>query len=175
MKTKVCLAVLLFGISSRVTLAQQGESLPSSLSSPDRTEPSQDTTQSLGDLARHVRKDHSEETKLTGDDAKKLFEAVDRLTAFASEDSGFPQHSSVKRQLLSPDDLEKMTRSRLGKEEFADRFARAQLTMKKFGLLPRDFDLKEFLVKIQRKDMAAFYDPETKTISLMNTIPAQEQ
>ena len=172
---KLCYSVLLFSLSSFVASAQQGEPLPSSLSNPDTLQQNSDSNQSLGDLARHVRKDHSEETKLTPEDAKKLFEAVDRLTAFASEDSGFPQRSSVKRQLLSPDDLEKITRSRLAKEEFADRFARAQLTMKKFGLLPRDFDLKEFLVKIQRKDVAAFYDPETKTISLMNTIPAKEQ
>jgi hypothetical protein len=172
---KICYPVLLLSLSSFVALAQQGEPLPSSLSNPDTLEQNSDSNQSLGDLARHVRKDDSEETKLTPEDANKLFEAVDRLTAFASEDSGFPQHSPVKRQLLSPDDLEKMTRSRLGKEEFAERFARAQLTMKKFGLLPRDFDLKEFLVNIQRKDIAAFYDPETKTISLINTVPAQEQ
>lgn len=175
MKTQVCVAVLFFAISSSATLAQQGDPLPSSLSTPDRAEQSQDSTPSLGDLARHVRKDHSEETKLTADDAKKLFADVDRLTTFASEDSGFPQHSPVKRQLLGPDDIEKFARTRLAKDEYADRFARAELTMKKIGLLPRDFNLKEFLIKVQRKDIAAFYDDQTKTISLINTIPAQEQ
>jgi hypothetical protein len=172
---KLCYSVLVFSLSSLVASAQQGESLPPSLSNPDRLQQNSDSNQSLGDLARHVRKDHSEETKLPPEDAKKLFEAVDKLAAFASEDSGFPQHSSVKRQLLSPDEIEKMARAKMAKEEFADRFERAQLTMKKFGLLPRDFDLKEFLIKIQRKDIAAFYDPETKTISIMNTVPAQEQ
>jgi len=174
MKRLYC-SVLLFTLSSLLASAQQGEPLPPSLSNPDALQQNSDSNQSLGDMARHVRKDHSEEAKLTPEDAKKLFEAVDRLTAFAAEDSGFPQHASVKRQLLSPDDLEKMTRSRLSKEQFADHFERAQLTMKKFGLLPRDFDLKEFLIKIQRKDIAAFYDAETKTISLMNTISAREQ
>jgi DNA-binding TFAR19-related protein (PDSD5 family) len=172
---KLWYSVLLFSLSSLLASAQQGEPLPQSLSHPDGLQQNSDSNQSLGDLARHVRKDHSEEAKLTPEDAKKLFEAVDKLTAFASEDSGFPQHSSVKRQLLSPDEIEKIARAKMAREEFADRFERAQLTMKKFGLLPRDFDLKEFLIKIQRKDIAAFYDPETKTISVMNTVPAQEQ
>jgi len=154
---------------------QQTDPLPSSLSSSDRAQQSSDSGQSLGDLARHVRKDHSEETKLTPEDAKKLFAAVDRLTAFAAEDSGFPQHAPVKRQVLGPDDIEKFARERMAKDDYADRFARAELTMKKIGLLPKDFDLKEFLVKVQRKDIAAFYDDETKTISMVNTVPAQAQ
>jgi len=156
-------------------LGQQADPLPSSLSSSDRAQQSSDSGQSLGELARHARKDHSEETKITADDAKKLFAAVDRLTTFASEDSGFPQHAPVKRQLLGPDDIEKFARERMAKDDYADRFARAELTMKKIGLLPKNFDLKEFLVKVQRKDIAAFYDDETKTISMVNTVPAQEQ
>ena len=129
-------------------LGQQADPLPSSLSNSDRAQQTSDSSQSLGDVARHVRKDRSEETVLTPEDAKKLFAAVDRLTTFASEDSGFPQHSPVKRQLLGPDDIEKFARARMAKEEYADRFARAELTMKKIGLLPKDFDLKEFLVNV---------------------------
>jgi len=91
---------------------QQADPLPSSLSSSDRAQQSSDSGQSLGDAARHVRRDHSEETKITAEDAKKLFAAVDRFTNFASEDRGFPQHSPVKRQLLWPDDIEKFARTR---------------------------------------------------------------
>jgi hypothetical protein len=49
------------------------------------------------------------------------------------------------------------------------------MTMKKFGFLPRDFNLKEFLVKVNGKELAAYYDPETKTISLLNWIPVERQ
>jgi hypothetical protein len=175
MRKDFCVAALFVCVGFRAMFGQQADPLPSSLSNSDRAQQTSDSGQSLGDVARHVRKDHSEETKLSPEDAKKLFAAVDRLTAFAAEDSGFPQHASVKRQILGPDDIEKFARSRMAKDEYADRFARAELTMKKIGLLPRDFDLKEFLVKVQRKDIAAFYDDETKSISLVNTIPAQEQ
>jgi len=165
---------LFLAATTCLTLAQENP-LPTSLSSPDSVQPNQNSAQSLGDVARRVRKDHSEETKITPDEAKKLFAAVDRLTTFASEDTGFPQHATVKRQLLGPDDIEKFARSKMSKDEYADRFARAELTMKKIGLLPRDFNLKEFLIKVQRKDIAAFYDDETKSISLVNTIPVGEQ
>jgi hypothetical protein len=171
---KDCVRLVLFLLVC-VGLCFSQDSIPSSLSNPDNGQGSQDSNQSLGDLARRVRKDHSEDTKMSDDDAKKLFAAVDRIANFASEDSGFPLHSPVKRRMISPDDLEQSARTNLSKQEYAERFSRAELTMKKFGLLPRDFNLKEFLIKAQRKDIAAYYDPDTKTISLLNTIPVEQQ
>ena len=47
--------------------------------------------------------------------------------------------------------------------------------MKKFGLLPRTFDLKEFLVRANGQQVAGFYDDETRTISLLNWIPRDKQ
>ncbi len=158
-----------------MSLAQQSDSIPGSLSNFDSNQQGQDSGQSLADLARKVRKDHSEDTKMTEEDTKKIFAAVDRIAEFASQDSGFPMRSPVKRRMISPDDLEQSARDHLSKKEYAERFARSELTMKKFGLLPRDFNLKEFLIRAQRKDIAAYYDNETKTISLLNTIPMEQQ
>lgn len=172
MKTVLLATALLTGGS--FATAQQAQ-LPSSITAPDSIQQGDDSGQSLGDLARKAHKDRSEEAQMTPEDAKKLFEAVDRITAFAAEDSGFPQHTPVKRQLISPADIEKRMREKLAKDEHAERFARTELTMKKFGLLPRDFNLKEFLIQMERKDIAAFYDDETKSISMVNTIPLQAQ
>jgi hypothetical protein len=47
--------------------------------------------------------------------------------------------------------------------------------MKKLGFLPRDFNLKEFLVKSTGQGIAAYYDPETKTISMLNWVPPDRQ
>ena len=172
MKTVLLAPVVLF--SASLVAAQQAQ-LPSSLGTPDSTQQGDDSGQSLGDLARKAHKDHSEEAQMTAEDGKKLFEAVDRISAFAAEDSGFPQHTPVKRQLISPADIEKRMREKLAKEEHPERSARTELTMKKFGLLPRTFDLKEFLIKMERTDIAAFYDDETKSISMVNTIPLRAQ
>src|SRR5271169_787734 len=134
-----------------------------------------DSGQSLGDVARKLRKDTSEEVKMTDADTKKLFESVDRIFAFAAEDTGMPKRAVVKRRLASKSDVEKYAAGQLAKEEFAKRFAQEELSMKKLGFLPRDFNLKEFLVKSTGQEIAAYYDPETKTISMLNWVPPDRQ
>ncbi len=62
---------------------------------------SADQGQSLGEMARKVRKDHTTEVQMSDADAKELFKSVDKIVAFASEDSGFPKRAVVKRRLVS--------------------------------------------------------------------------
>lgn len=131
--------------------------------------------QSLGDMARKLRKDTTNEVKMTDADTKKLFESVDRIFAFASEDTEMPKHAIVKRRLVSKADVEKYATGQLAKEEFAKSFAEEELSMKKLGFLPRDFNLKEFLVRSTGQQIAAYYDPETKTISMLNWVPPDRQ
>jgi len=134
-----------------------------------------DSGQSLGDMARKLRKDTTNEVKMTDADTKKLFESVDRIFAFAAEDTEMPKRAVVKRRLVSKADVEKYAAGQLGKEEFAKSFAEEELSMKKLGFLPRDFNLKEFLVKSTGQGIAAYYDDETKTISMLNWVPPDRQ
>jgi len=134
-----------------------------------------DSGQSLGDVARKLRKDTTNEVKMTDADTKKLFESVDRILAFAAEDTGMPKQAAVKRRLVSKADVEKYASGLWAKEEFTQRFAQEELSMKKLGFLPRDFNLKEFLVKSTGQGIAAYYDPETKTISMLNWVPPDKQ
>jgi len=134
-----------------------------------------DSSQSLGDVARKLRKDTTEEVRMTDADSKKLFDSVDRIFAFAADDSGLPKRATVKRQLVGKSDVEKYASGRLAKEEYAKHFETAELTMKKLGFLPRDFKLREFLVKSTGQQIAGYYDDETKTISLLNWVPADRQ
>jgi hypothetical protein len=135
----------------------------------------QDSGQSLGDVARKLRKDTTNEVKMTDADTKKLFESVDRIFDFAAEDTGMPKHASVKRRLVSKEDVEKYAAGQMAKEDFAKSLAKSEVSMKKLGFLPRDFDLKEFLVKSTGQEIAAYYDDETKTISMLNWVPPDRQ
>src|ERR1700693_4090699 len=130
---------------------------------------------SLADVARKLRKDTTEEVRMTDSDTKKLFESVDRIFPFAAEDSGMAKHASVKRRLVGKADVEKYARGALAKEEFTQRFAQGELSMKKLGFLPREFNLREFLVKSTGQQVAAYYDDETKTISMLNWVPPDRQ
>ena len=134
-----------------------------------------DSGPSLGEMARKLRKDPTNDVKMTDADTKKLFDAVDRVFAFAAEDTGMPKRATVKRRLVSKADVEKDTTRQLAKEEFAKSFAQEELSMKKLGFLPRDFNLKEFLVKSTGQGIAAYYDPETKSISMLSWVPPDQQ
>lgn len=165
----VCLALLLAGAA----VAQ--EPLPVS-TNPDEATPALPQGQSLADIARKLRKDHTtEEVKVTVEETKKILGSVEELLKFASEDTGFPKRTAVKSRMVGADEVEKSTREHLAKAEYAQRFARAEWTMKKFGLVPKSFSLKEFVVKANAKSIAGYYDNETKTISLLNWIPFEKQ
>ena len=133
------------------------------------------SSQSLADIARKLRKDTTEEVRMSDADTKKLFASVDRLLSFAAEDSGMPKRASVQRRMVSKADVEKFATGRLAREEYTQRFAQAQLSMKKLGFIPRDFDLPGFLVKSTTQQVAGYYDEETKVISLLNWVPADKQ
>jgi hypothetical protein len=112
---------------------------------------------------------------MTDDQTKELFASVDKIFDFASTDTGYAKRSAIKRQMVAPTDIEQFTKDQLAKAEYSQRFARAELTMKKFGLLPREFDLKDFLVKANGKQVAGLYNPENKTIWLLNTVSLEHQ
>src|SRR5215472_16814750 len=122
----------------------------------------QGSSQSLGDVARKLRKDNTDEVRMTEADTRKLFESVDRIFAFASHDSGLPQHGPVKRRMVA-------------KDEYTQRFTQGELSMKKLGFLPREFNLREYLVKATAQQIAGYHDEETKGISLLNWVPADRQ
>ncbi len=133
------------------------------------------SSQSLADIARKLRKDVTEEVRMSDADEKKLFASVDRILAFAAEDSGMPRHATVKRRLVGKSDVQKFATGRLAKEQYTQRFAQSELSMKKLGFLPREFDLAGFLVKSTTQQVAGYYDDETKMISLLNWVPADRQ
>ena len=48
-----------------------------------------------------------------------------------------------------------------------EEFHANEMAMKAFGLVPRSLDLKELLVQVYSEEIAAFYDPKTKTMHLI--------
>jgi len=132
-------------------------------------------SQSLADMARKLRKDKPAEVRMTEEEGKELFRSVDKVFSFASEGTGFPRRTPVKKQVVGPADIEKFTKQRPARADHSQRFGRAELTMKKFGRLPRDFDLREFLMKASGQSVPGLYDEETKTIWLLNTVAFDRQ
>jgi len=126
-------------------------------------------------MARKIRKDKPADVRMTDVDAKELFSSVDKVFEFASQDTGFAKRGAVKKKIVGQADIEQYTKDRLARADLSQRFARSELTMKKFGLLPREFNLREFLVKSNGQSIAGLYDEESKTISLLNTVSLEKQ
>lgn len=167
--SRLSVLVLSFLFFARPGLSQQAASFAFAGGAPAQE------TQSLADMARKVRKDKPADVRMTDVDAKELFSSVDKVFEFASQDTGFAKRSAVKKKIVGQADIEQYTKDRLARADLSQRFARSELTMKKFGLLPREFNLREFLVKSNGQSIAGLYDEESKTISLLNTVSLEKQ
>src|SRR5271168_1169529 len=114
------------------------------------------------------------EVKITPREAEELFHSVDEILAFDSKTTGLPIKKQVKRRLTSRDEVVGYLTKHM-KDEDVKRLQRSELVLKKFGLLPRDFDLEKLLVALLREQIAGYYDPKTKTVNLLDWVPMEEQ
>ncbi|MEI8132455.1 MAG: hypothetical protein WCG34_08475 [Leptolinea sp.] len=75
---------------------------------------------------------------------------------------GLQPNKPVVRGLISPSDLQKKVETDFFKD-YTDEEARDDtLTLSTLGLLPRNFDLRNFYLKLYGEQVAGFYDNETK-------------
>lgn len=114
------------------------------------------------------------EVKITPHEAEELFHSVDEILAFDSKQTGLSIKKPVKRRLTSRDEVVAYLTKHM-KDEDVKRLRRSELVLKKFGLLPRDFDLEKLLVALLREQVAGYYDPKTKTVNLLDWVPIEEQ
>jgi hypothetical protein len=114
------------------------------------------------------------EVKITAREAQELFHSVDEILAFDSKQTGLPIKKQVKRRLTSRDEVVGYLTKHM-KDEDVKRLQRSELVLKKFGLLPRDYDLEKLLVALLREQVAGYYDPKTKTVNLLDWVPMEEQ
>ena len=158
---EVVLLLLLFTVPGRVWAGQPTEVQKAAGESPATTQP---TTPSS-----------TEEQKISPQEAEKLFRSVDEILQFASKDTLLPIKREVKRQLVSRDVVESYVSKHTSEDEDAKRLRRSELVLKKFGLLPRDFDLGKFLPLLLKEQVAGYYDPKTRTVNLLDWLGADQQ
>jgi len=117
----------------------------------------------------------SQEQKISPKEAEDLFHDIDNILQFASKDTGLPIKHEVKKQLSTRDQVVAYLEKNMSEDKDAQRLKRSELVLKKFGLLPHDFDLQKFLVTLLREQVAGYYDPKTKTVNLLDWIGADQQ
>jgi hypothetical protein len=115
------------------------------------------------------------EARLSKKEADELFRSLDDIMRFASEDTDLPIRRTVKRELSSRDQVAQTLNDRMKDDEDAKRLERSELVLKKFGFLPRNFNLQTYLVSLMREQVAGYYNVKDKTVYLMDWIPAEQQ
>ena len=126
----------------------------------------------------HRQKDQpgvATEQKISPQEAQELFRSVDEILKIVSQDTGLPIKEPVKRRLTSRDEVVAYVSKHMAEDEDAQRLRRSEAVLKKFGLLPRDFDLEKFLIAVLREQVAGYYDPKTKYVNLLDWLEAEQQ
>jgi len=115
------------------------------------------------------------ETVVSSKQAKELFKSVDEILKFASDDTGLPIKHEVKRKLKRRDEVQSYVQKGMKEDKDAQRLERSEVVLKKFGLLPRSFDLKPFMVQLLKEQVAGYYDPKDKSVNLLNWVDIEQQ
>src|SRR5438552_11426568 len=108
--------------------------------------------------------------KITPEQAEELFRDVDTILDFASKDTSLPKKHDVKRRMASRDEVVSYLKKNMAEDKDVQRFRRTELVLKKFGLLPKDYDLQSFLVSLLQEQVAGYYDAKTKTVNLLDWV-----
>lgn len=167
-----------FGQSSGPPAAQpSGKSTAEDARSPQASQegPTSQPDQNTPPTPNQAKQQEPPENKISPQEADELFRSVDEILKFASQETALPIHKTVKRRLTSRDEVTAYLEKHMEEDEDAKRLKRSEAVLKKFGLLPRDFDLGKFLVALLREQVAGYYDPKTKTVNLLDWVDVEQQ
>ncbi len=78
-----------------------------------------------------------------------------------------PFKHEVKRDVTKRENMKALILKEIDEDMTPAEFRANELAMKAFGLLPRDFNLRETIAQVYAEEVAAFYDPKTKTMHLI--------
>jgi hypothetical protein len=145
-------------VSSSPRTAEQGTTKTG-----DSSEASQDDSSKPADSK-------SKESKITPQQAEQLFRDVDTILDFASKDTALGIKRGIKRRLTSRDEVVAYLKKNMAEDKDVQRLRRTEFVLKKFGLLPKDFDLQTFLVSLLEEQVAGYYDAKTKTVNLLDWV-----
>jgi len=112
---------------------------------------------------------------ITKAQARELFRSVDEILQFVSQDTGLPIKHKVKRKLITRDKVESYVEKRMKEDKDTQRLERSQLVLKKFGMIPPDYDLHSEFLKLLGEQVAAYYDSKTKTVNLLDWVQPELQ
>jgi len=112
---------------------------------------------------------------LTKEQEKQLLADMSSTFQWVSKDTGLAIKRPIKGRFETRDDVNKMLLKKFDEDKDAKRMQRDELVLKKFGLIDRDFHMRQFLLSLLTEQIAGFYDNKTQEMTLLNWVPMDQQ
>ncbi|HJQ71763.1 MAG TPA: hypothetical protein VKA70_22495 [Blastocatellia bacterium] len=100
---------------------------------------------------------------------------TDSILQSVSRLRGLEIKRPVKSGLKTKDEIEQSVIRDMDEETSPEEFAATTKTLTKLGLLPKGFQLRDFIVKLLREQVAGFYEPKSQEFFLAAWLPISEQ
>lgn len=102
-------------------------------------------------------------------DRDQVFEQINSIVQTLSEISGLSEKHKVAYGRMNKEQLRKFLTKRIHKTLKPAELRADELSLKMFGLVPQDFDLKKSTIDLLTEQAAAFYDYDEKKLFLMDS------
>jgi hypothetical protein len=106
------------------------------------------------------------------DESRAIFAEIDRTLGELAEISGLHLHKKVPSDLISKDKVNAFLKKKVKEVSTPNEVRAEELTLKKFGLVPQDFDLEQTTVDVLTEQAAAFYDYHAKKLYITDWTPS---
>ena len=100
----------------------------------------------------------------TTDESRAVFNEIDRTLDDLAKISGLQLHKKVPCDLISKEKVNEFLKKKVKEVSTPAELRAEELTLKKFGLVPPDFDLARTTVDVLTEQAAAFYDYHAKKL-----------
>jgi len=104
--------------------------------------------------------------------AREIFSEIDGILQDLHEITGFRIKHRVPADIITRDKVKEFLEQRLKEATSPEEIRVEELTLKKFGLVPQDFDLAKNTVDLLTEQAAAFYDFHRKRLSITDWTPS---
>jgi hypothetical protein len=106
------------------------------------------------------------------DESRAIFAEIDRTLDELAKISGLRLHKKVPSDLISKDKVNAFLKKKVKEVSSPNEVRAEELTLKKFGLVPQDFDLAQTTVDVLTEQAAAFYDYHAKKLFITDWTPS---
>ena len=107
--------------------------------------------------------------------ARELCGEANRIAREITRISGMELKHEVPCDFITKDQINNFLKKRVKEVASPEEIRAEELTLKKFGLVPQDFDLAQNTVDLLTEQAAAFYDYNKKKLFITETTPSETQ